>query len=195
MVHYKHYTEEALIAGMQCRDNDVLKYVHQHFYPTISHLVKSNNGSELDAEDIFQDAVIIIFEQLQNGGLELNCSFKTYLYSISRNLWMQSLEKKRKSWIDITNYVNFFEHKRCISSLYYENQKDKLFHKHFLSLSLSCQKILNLMFNKTSSEKIAEIMGFSSGQYARKRKSQCRKILIRRIHNDPLYKQLKKNEI
>jgi RNA polymerase sigma factor (sigma-70 family) len=191
----KHYSEEAIISGIQCRDNDVLTFVYREFYPVISRLVRNNNGTEHDAEDIFQDGIVVIFDQLQNGGLELNCSFKTYFYSVCRNLWMQILEKKKKWELGFDDNISFVHFKQDYSRLSYELQREKLFQKHFLSLSQSCRKVLLLMFSRVPSVEIARIMGYRSGQYARKRKSQCRKILVRRIYGDPIFKKLKNHEI
>jgi DNA-directed RNA polymerase specialized sigma24 family protein len=40
-------------------------------------LVLKNNGSADDAKDIFQEAMIVLFEKVRSGSLELNCQIKT----------------------------------------------------------------------------------------------------------------------
>ena len=71
-----------------------------------------------------------------------------------------------------------------------EQEMDNLYHKHFLALSRKCQQIIQYTLMKKSCRQISQLMGLGSEQYARKRKYQCRKSLIKRIHEDPEYKIL-----
>ena len=48
----------------------------------VQSLIINNNGSSDDARDIFQEAVIVLYEKARTGTFELNCQLKTYLYSV-----------------------------------------------------------------------------------------------------------------
>jgi len=190
-----HYSSETLINGIRLRDNEILNYIYSTYYPIIRHLVMTNCGSRLDAEDIFQDAIIVIFEKLQKENIILQCSFKTYMYSICRNLWLQRLDKKKRVSFSFHDLEEFIIVKEEVEQIVNVITKDKIFQKHYLGLSENCQKILRLTFNRVTAREIARILGFKSEQYARKRKSQCRKTLITRIKNDPDFKKLKNEQI
>lgn len=190
-----HYTDEAIVEGIKLRDNRVIRFVYKDYFPTIKYLITTNSGTEIDAEDVFQDALVIIYRKVVNDGLILTSSFKTYLYSICRNLWLQRLDRKTftSEFLDSDNLEDIQE------SIQFEftdteSEKYKLFQQHFLKLSDDCQKILRLFLEKTSLKEIADIMGFKSEKYAKTRKFMCKEKLKNRILNDPNFKKFFENE-
>ena len=188
------YSEDELLTGIRSKDNKVLEFIYQQYYPSVSHLVRNNNGSFFDAEDVFQDSIIILFQKFKDNNQKLQCTVKTYLYSISKNLWMQRLEKKKRTPVDFSDVENYIDMKVEIGKEYIEFEKERLYQKHYLNMSKSCMQLLALVVRKISSEELAKKMGFKTGQYARKRKSQCRKTLLMKIQNDPDYKRLLDHE-
>jgi RNA polymerase sigma factor (sigma-70 family) len=60
-------------------------------------LILSNSGYPDDARDIFQEAMIVLYQKVKSGSFELNCQLKTYLYSVSRRLWLKRLSQTQKT--------------------------------------------------------------------------------------------------
>lgn len=56
-------------------------------------MIINNNGSSDDAKDIFQEAMIVLYEKVRSGTFELNCQIKTYIYSVSKRLWLKRLQQ------------------------------------------------------------------------------------------------------
>ena len=170
-----------------------MKFIYKMYFPTIRNLVTTNSGNEEEAKDIFQEALLIIYDKITNNDFNLTCSFKTFLYSVCRNLWHEQLRYKKKNLRTIEDYDAYVDVGSEIDKFAYENIADYLFYKHFLSLTASCQEIIKMLLNKVSSKEIVKSMGFSSEDYANKRKYQCKQILFKRIKNDPLYKKVIEN--
>lgn len=159
-------------------------------------LVTKNNGSEEDAEDVFQDSLIIVFKKINANEFDLNCSFRTYLYSVSRNLWLQKLTKRRQYTVefnDIENFVTFPDYASKESNLE-ELEKLRLYQQHFLTLSDDCQKVLMLFMKKVALKDIAVQMGFKTEKYAKTRKYLCKEELKKRIVNDPKCQKFLSND-
>jgi len=99
------YTDDAIIDGLKKRDNGIIRYIYKEYYPTIKFLITTNSGTETDAEDVFQDALVVLYRKIAKGNLVLTSSFKTFLYSICRNLWLQRLDRRVFSgsykWINL----------------------------------------------------------------------------------------------
>ncbi|HNS18091.1 MAG TPA: sigma-70 family RNA polymerase sigma factor [Bacteroidales bacterium] len=186
-----NFSEARIVEGFQSSENDVLEYIYREYLPSVLHMVKANNGAVIDAEDLFQDALVVAFEKIQSPDFALSCTFKTYLYSICRNLWMHRLEKMNKEFIPYEMMENTLTGYNDQDKSFLEAEKEKLFHDHFLRLGENCQKILFLVFQRFSSREIAKKLGLKSELYVRKRKSQCRKILSRNIKRDPMYSKIK----
>lgn len=182
-----HYSDEAIIEGLRLRSDYIIKYIYQELFPMIMFLVTKNNGNEEDAEDVFQDGLIVVFKKIKADELELNCSFRTYIYSICRNLWLQKLSKRKqytREFNDVEDYVTTTEYNIKNNNLD-ELEKFRLYQQHFLTLNKDCQKVLLLFIKKMPLKEIAVEMGFKTEKYAKTRKYLCKEELKKRIINDP----------
>ena len=184
------YTDEAIINGLKKRDSGIIRYIYKEYYPTIKFLITTNSGTETDAEDVFQDALVVLYRKIARENLVLTSSFKTFLYSICRNLWLQRLDRRvfRNEFLEMEDLgelqeISFNEPPEE------EQEKYRLFQQHFFRLSEDCQKVLKLFMSKTSLKEIADIMGFKTEKYAKTRKFMCKEKLKNSIVNDPSFKK------
>ena len=88
-------TDEMIVNGIRDSDNEALKHVYKVSYPVIRGMIMKNSGTEDDAHDIFQEAVIIFYEKTKEDTFKITCSITTFLYSVSRNLWLKNLKRNR----------------------------------------------------------------------------------------------------
>jgi len=61
----------------------------------IRNMVLTNSGTEPEAKDVYQEAVIAFYEKLQEEKFVLTCKIKTYLYAVCRRLWLKRLAEKK----------------------------------------------------------------------------------------------------
>lgn len=184
---------EEILKGIQAHDHEVLSYIYRSFYQQIKYFVNTNSGTDNDAEDIYQEALIVIYRKLKDGELEIkNCSFNTYLYSVCKLLWLKQLEKKRIKqdyYMQDDEFTDLEDDN--ILDVYEKSEKYKLYQKHFAKLQEDCRKVIGLSLERVSLRDIAEIMGYKSEKYAKKKKYQCKEKLIEKIKQDPKYSELK----
>src|SRR5258708_8068179 len=69
----------------------------------VQSLILNNNGYPDDARDIFQEAMIVLYEKVKTGSFELNCQLKTYLYSVCRRLWLKRLNQSKRISPEVEN--------------------------------------------------------------------------------------------
>lgn len=184
------YTDNQIISGLINQDNAIIQFVYFKFLPKIKNYIIKNNGDETIAEDIFQEAIVIIYIRIKKQNLKLSSSFFTYLFSVCKNLWLHHLRKVKSQKIQyIDNFESIFlveqENQCCI-----ETSFTQLFYKHFNSQSKKNQLVIRLHFNKVSAVEIAETMGFKNKEYAISKKYKCLKRLISDIKNDPCLQNL-----
>ena len=189
-----HYSDEAILEGLRLRSDYIINFTYKEFYPLIKFLVTDNGGREEDAEDIFQDGIVTLYNKIILNQLELNSSFKTYMYSVCRNLWLQKLNKRKfifNKLKDVEEYIDIPEDMLQEAGIE-ETEMQRIIHMHFLSLPEECQKVLKLFIQKVPSREIAGIMGFKTDNYAKTRKYLCKQDLKKRVADDPRsYKFLK----
>jgi len=85
--------EKELLKGLARNDKNAVETIYREHYKIIQTLIINNNGLADDARDIFQEAMIVLYEKARSGDFELNCQIRTYLYSVSRRLWLKRLQQ------------------------------------------------------------------------------------------------------
>ena len=177
---------EALLAG----DNEGIRKIYRLYLSRAANLITRNGGNADDAKDIFQEALIIIYEKASKPGFSLNSSLYTLIYGICRNLWGNRLQKKSNSNVTFSEDDKYrFDHD--IEKSIEEAEENRVFWDAFGQLGEDCQKLMRLFFDKTKMEKIAELMGYGSVNYAKKRKFQCKERLVDLIKADGRFQELK----
>jgi RNA polymerase sigma factor (sigma-70 family) len=182
------YSDQEIIAALKMKENESIRYLYRSCFESVHRLILSNSGKSEDAEDIFQDALVILYRKIKADELKLTCSLKTYLYAVSRNLWKQRLQKADFKIEKINENIEDDCSSLDFGNDLYEEIKYNLYQKHFMKLSEECKKVLKLFLDKIRMEEITKIMGFSSVDYAKTRKYLCKQSLKEKILNDPEYK-------
>jgi len=187
-------TDKALIQGIRNHESPVLQHVYDTYYPIIEGYIVHNQGSRDQARDIFQEAMIVVYNKVRSGQLELTCKFGTYLYAICKKMWIQERKKYLQRNEKLRQQAMMVRDPGPADDPLLQNHLNHLFNKHFGDLSDDCQKILSMYFNNFSVEDIRTAMNYKNLHHTADRKYRCKKSLVKRIVNDPLFKRLK-NEL
>ncbi|MEO1030123.1 MAG: sigma-70 family RNA polymerase sigma factor [Bacteroidota bacterium] len=138
-------------------------------YPRIEKLVLSKGGTKADASDVFQEALIILYRNLQKSDFKLTSSFYTYLYSVSRFIWKDAQKQFSKQELH-----NLESEQVSILDAVLEEQKYRLAEHAFRELGERCQQLLRWFYIKKKTFKaIAELMQFKSEKGAKNQKYKC----------------------
>ena len=189
----KTYTDEQIQKGILRHDNLILSHIYKQYFFKVNTFVRRNSGTEDDVNDIFQEAIIVIYRKLKENDLLFeNRSFEVFLFSVCRFLWLKSLQKRKTEKEKIIESLPFNSeiYDDDLSFVVEKNERFLLYQKHFKNISSDCQKILQMFFEKVPVKQIANVMGFKSEKYAKTRKYKCKELLIERIKQDPAYKKL-----
>jgi DNA-directed RNA polymerase specialized sigma24 family protein len=77
-------TDSEIVLGILNNSEIVLKRLYTTYFPMILQLIINNNGDEDDAKDIYQEAIIVLYNKIKSGEFELSSKLKTYIYSVCR---------------------------------------------------------------------------------------------------------------
>jgi RNA polymerase sigma factor (sigma-70 family) len=169
-------TEEDQIRLLQAGDESILQIIYRQYYQTIVHLVMNNNGSLQEAKDIYQETLIIFYEKVMSENFELNCKLKTYLYSISRNLWLKQLQHKKRFTNSISDSEEYLEIPWEAAGK--KEDQYKAMHIALESLGEPCRSILkDFYMHSQSMEEITEKFGYTNADNAKNQKYKCLKRL------------------
>ncbi len=172
------YTDKEIISGIRLggsHTDKFLRYVYKKNWPMVLSMILKNQGKEEDAGDIFQEAMIVFYEQVKNGSLELHCKISTYLYAVARNLWNNKLKRHKASY----KYQQFVKQSGAQSSESHaeyllKEERAELVRAWMDQLKEDCKKILLLsIFEEKPMKEIFPIMGYQNEQIARNKKHKC----------------------
>ncbi len=102
-----YFSDEAIIHGIVNDDEEALAYLYRIHFPMILNFILTNSGTQDEAKDIYQESIIVFYEKIKAGSLELNCQIKTYLYSVCRRLWLKKLAEKSRYVGKIEDFESF----------------------------------------------------------------------------------------
>lgn len=175
------HPETTLIKMLKGEDqrkiDEALSQLYEQYYEAVRQLVRKNNGTDDEAEDIFQDTLLTFYTQLKHKQLELHCSIQTYLYSVARNLWLDELRKRKKKikWVETHTFIPLQEDHL---SVLLETEQSEQMAKLIRMLDEKCQKVLiHFYFDRYRMHQIAGLLGFANEQVAKNKKSKCLKKL------------------
>jgi RNA polymerase sigma factor (sigma-70 family) len=175
------FSDTELIGGLVSRDERVLKAYYQLYFKGIRRFIRSNNGNDEDARDIFHDALMVLFVKIKDEKFRLSCSPGTYLFSVSKYLWFKELRKRKKIVTVDPDSDAFADSSGDILEVNERNERKLFFRKCFDQLPEDCRKVLTLFTNGFSISEITGIMGYGSDKYTRNRRYRCKASLIEQI--------------
>lgn len=166
--------------------------MYKECYPSISNWVKKNSGTERESEDVFQDALVAVYQKSKDPDFQLNCKLSTYIFSVAKKIWLYKLRtRKRYVFTDFTASEELSpQDEIALDKLVIDAETDAVYKRNFLKLEQKCKEILAHFFNGLSMKEIVEKMAFTSETVARKRKFNCKNELVRLVKSDPHYIEL-----
>ncbi len=180
---------EQLLSALLNNDMSGIREIYRRYLPRISRLITTNGGNGEDAKDIFQEALIILYEKAGEPDFKLSSSLYTLLYGICRNLWGNRLQKKSSSNVTLGE-GDKYKIDEDIQQTIQQEEENRIFWDAFGQLGEDCRNLLRLFFDKVKMKEIAELMGYGSVSYAKKRKFQCKERLVEIVKADGRYREL-----
>lgn len=148
--------------------------------------IRKNNGNIQDAEDMYQESLIIMDRNIREGKYEHQGNLAAYLSTIARLCWMNQLRKLQRTELhEVVRQDTAKEHVPGPDHLLMEKESENLLERFLQKLDPRCVKIIKLWQEKYSMLEIADQLSLSSEMMARKLKYQCTKKLSVLIHAQP----------
>lgn len=180
---FRKLSDKTIIEGIRCQDDKVLKYVYEHFFQTVKNHVIKNSGSIEDVSDVFQDTIIVLYQQISEDNFNLTTELKGYFFGIARNIWsVQSRHLTRTEELLVDPPEEEEEE-------IHDPMFQKIMTRAFNRLKPECQTVLTLFYDGFSYEDIAVKMKLKNETYARRKKYLCKEALMEFIKEDPEYQE------
>ncbi len=181
--------EEQLLKGLARNDKKIIESIYKNNYNMIQSMIIHNSGSADDAKDIFQEAMIILYEKARSGNLELNCQIKTYIYAVSRRLWLKRLNQTNRFVSNTDLLQETIQVETDLEEHDDRNREFELLDKAISSLGEPCKSLLEAFyFKKKNMQEISSSFGYTNADNAKNQKYKClmrlKKIFFDHYNND-----------
>jgi len=163
-------TDQEILDRIKKGDESALDFLYKKNYKMMINMIIKNNGTEEEAKDIYQEALLAFWQKAASGKLEMTSKISTYIYSICQNLWRKELDRKSR--------LKNEEKDGIVRDSFDEEERAKLINQCLNDLGETCKKILYYFyFEDLSMDLIAEKMGFANADTAKTKKYKCKKEL------------------
>ena len=177
------------------RMEETIKCLYRDHFEGLAWYIMNNSGSRQDAEDIFQEVVISFVDLVQKDKFRGESSVKTFLYSLTRHIWLNELKRKNRALAREEKYEKGLERTDAdISHQLVDREAKEQMLNLVNRLGDSCKKILLMFYYENLSVKdMLGALNYENEQVVRNKKYKCMKSLEQMIAADPILKQTLKN--
>ena len=166
--------EQALLKGLAQNDSKAVETLYKSHFTMIQHFVENNNGSFDDARDVFQEAMIALYEKVQLDSFVLTCQIKTYLFSICKHLWLKRLQQMGKYSSPLSAHEESISIEMDMGQIEKKDAAFAIMDRALNSLGEPCKSLLEGYYlNKKGMQELASQFGYTNADNAKNQKYKC----------------------
>ncbi len=140
--------------------------------------ITRNSGTADDAEDLLQEAVIILWERVRANRFEYSSRLGTFIYATVKNLWFRRLARMRRESPNDVDTQTIGTDDVSTLDIMVESEEARIVHEALVTLGDPCETLLLLFYwEEKTMEQIASALHFANAETAKAKKYQCKKAL------------------
>lgn len=168
-------------------EDEAIRILYRQYYSQLTAYVIRNNGSEQDADDMFQETVVAFVQTVKLDKFRGEAAIGTFLQALCRNIWRNELRKRGRMQARETKYNSMEEKEDNNVGKAMELRQASATLMHMMNeLGDVCRQILlQFYYEGKSMKEIVDTLDYENEQVVRNKKSKCMKKLTELLHNDP----------
>lgn len=173
------HTDQQYIEALRRNDERRIREIYkQHSSQTIRWVV-ARGGSAEDARDIFQEALVALFEKAQNLEFVLTCPLGALLHVICSRKWVDRIRQKNRDTgvrkEEELRYASEADEDVLVEAeeVLAEQARQARLRTAFQQISELCQRLLTLLANGTKAPEAASLLQMNSVDTLYRRKNAC----------------------
>lgn len=165
---------QLLVKALKSGDTRVVQQVYAQCFPMVAAYVQANSGTVEDAEDVFQEAWLVLLGKIKNPDFTLTSLVSTYVFSVAKNIWLHTLRTKRTKASALGNSVAVENIMLEQSNEAPQPEPEILVQNWLQKITKNCQAILTSLFlNNTPMSRLMQTMGWKNKHTAANQKYKC----------------------
>jgi len=178
--------DNSLLEDLKKENNASFEVLYKLYFSSVAQYVSQNFGSIADAEDVFQETVIVLLQKVRHTDFILTSSLKTYTFAVARNIWLKRLRDNKLILVeDCEKYQR--ESETFTFELKKESGKDEKIAYWLAKITRNCQRILKaIFFHQEPMVSLMQKMGWKNKHTAANQQYKCIQQLKREKQKETL---------
>jgi RNA polymerase sigma factor (sigma-70 family) len=170
--------DSKLLDALRNNDENALADLFRQNRRPIVSLVLRNQGTENDAEDVLQEALVVLWERIQSNSFEYQAKLSTFIYATAKNIWLRRLARNRREIPATDDAFEIATNEATPLEELEENERITAIQQAMEKIGNPCRDLLLLYYwEDRSMEEIAIKLGFANADTVKSKKYQCKKAL------------------
>jgi len=166
--------DQLLLQGLAKSDKSAIEAIYRENYSMIQSFVLNNNGSTEDARDIFQEAMVVLYEKSKDTSFLLTSQIKTYVYSVCRRLWLKRLQQLNRYSGSLESMEESVSVEEELDKHEKKNADFNMMETALGKIGEPCKSLLDAYYlQKKSMQDIAQEFGYTNADNAKTQKYKC----------------------
>jgi RNA polymerase sigma factor (sigma-70 family) len=181
---FKKISDKSIIEGIKNQDDRILNLLYDNYFQMVKKHILNNSGTSDDVSDIFQDSIIILYNQICDNTLTLTSDLKGYFFGVARNRWKEHLRSRKETLVIDENIADESVQEESTDPFF-----ERIVTRAFKKLKPEYQEVLTLFSNGHSYEVMAKKLKLGSETNARRKKYLSKEALMELVREDPEYQE------
>ena len=166
--------DDLLLKGLASNDKEAIETIYKENFGLIQTYILNNNGTTDDAKDIFQEAMIVLYEKATSGTFELTAQIRTYVYSVCRRLWLKRLQQSQRYNSPVESLEEIVPVEEELEEHQKKNEAYLMMDKAMGHIGEPCKSLLEAYYLQSKNmQEIAENFGYTNADNAKNQKYKC----------------------
>ncbi len=166
--------EQLLLKGLAANDRLAVEQLYRDHYTVIQAFILNNTGTVDDARDVFQEALVVLYEKSKDPAFSLHCQIRTFLYSVCRRLWLKRLQQMNRYASQVESLEETVPVEEDLEEHDKKNADFQLMEQAMSKIGEPCKSLLDAYYlQKKSMQDIAAEFGYTNADNAKTQKYKC----------------------
>jgi RNA polymerase sigma factor (sigma-70 family) len=175
-------TDARILDLIRKGDEEALVTLYTSNRKAIAVYLSRNNGTPDDADDMLQEALVILWERIRSGRFEYTAQLSTFIYGTVKNLWLHRLRQKKRFSSAEIDPDEHEDGSLSILDIMIETEQAETVRDALKTIGEQCRRLLLLFYwEEQSMAEIAKQLGFANASTVKAKKYQCKKALERAL--------------
>lgn len=159
-------------------DEEALVMLYQSNRRPVTAFIVRNNGTNDDAEDMLQEALVVLWERVRSGRFEYASRLDTFVFATAKHMWLRRLARMRREISGAIDPDMTARDEASVLDEMIESEQARMVQQALDTLGEPCRKLLLLFYwEEVPMEEIARQLGFANADTVKSKKYQCKKAL------------------